>query len=69
MISQRVTFQQGGRMAMAFSLRRGPWQKYIAVKDIDIGVLLNNVNDMNKQNSKSVNEYNQQNTPKKNKHW
>ena len=58
-----MKFQQVGRMAMAFSLRRGPWQKYIAEKNIDIGVLLNNVNDMNKQNSKSLNEYKQQNMP------
>ena len=27
MISQWVTLQQGGHMAMAFSLRRRPWQK------------------------------------------
>ena len=32
MISQSVTFLMGGNTAMAFSLRRGPWQKFISSK-------------------------------------
>ena len=39
-------------------------KKDIAEKDIEIGILLNNLNDMNKKNCISVNENKQQNTPK-----
>ena len=39
-------------------------KKDIDEKNIEIGVLLNNLNDMNKQNNKSVNENKQQKTPK-----
>ena len=39
-------------------------KKDIAQKNIDIGVLLNNINNKNKQNSKSVKQNEQQNTPK-----
>ena len=39
-------------------------KKDIDEKDIEICVLLNNLNDMNKQNYKSVNDNKQQKTPK-----
>ena len=39
-------------------------KKDFAKKEIEIGILLNNLNYMKKQNNKSANENKQQNTPK-----